>query len=469
MHVIKLNGRFYSHRPTGMQRYALELVSRIGDRLEVLRPKHALRGGLGHLWEQIYLPVATGRGLLWSPNNTGPISVARQVCTVHDLIPLDHPEWFNPRFVALYRWLMPRLMARLQHIVAISEFTKLRLLHLFDIDPLKITVIPNGVDKTFRPAPPDRIRQVKESLKLGDKPYVLCVSSFEPRKNLKGLLAAWAALPSSVRNEFQLVLTGARGSGKVFGDAAIGEPPSGTIFTGYVAQEDLPALYSGAEIFAYPSLYEGFGLPPLEAMGPGVLFTLKTSSIPEVVADAGVLVDPADIDSIQEGLYRLMTNEPLRRELSERGLNRAQSASWDPLADQTWPFYNARRQRMKAESPMRILYLITRAEMGGSQTHLLELLKVFETNFKPALPPVRKALSPRPRATWAWKPSFAQSRSAAQATQGRQCPERRDSAASALQTQPDSLPYLEGRHSRQSCRARRGRARGVHSAYLVLC
>jgi glycosyltransferase involved in cell wall biosynthesis len=337
MHVIKLNGRFYSHRPTGMQRYALELVSRIGDRLEVLRPKHALRGGLGHLWEQVYLPVATGRGLLWSPNNTGPLSVARQVCTVHDLIPLDHPEWFNPRFVALYRWLMPRLMTRLQHIVAISEFTRQRLLHLFDIDPSKITVIPNGVDKSFQPAPPDRIRQVRASLGLGDKPYVLCVSSFEPRKNLKGLLAAWAALPASIRNQFQLVLTGARGSGKVFGDAGIGEPPVGAIFTGYVAQEDLPALYSGAEIFAYPSLYEGFGLPPLEAMASGVpVLTSKTSSIPEVVADAGVLVDPADIDSIQEGLYRLMTNEQLRRELSERGLNRAQSLSWDRTADETW-------------------------------------------------------------------------------------------------------------------------------------
>jgi glycosyltransferase involved in cell wall biosynthesis len=320
-----------------MQRYALELVSRLGDRLEVLRPKHPLRGSLGHLWEQVYLPLANGSGLLWSPNDTGPLSVARQVCTVHDLIPLDHPEWFNPRFVALYRCLMPRLMARLQHVIAISQFTKQRLIDLFKLDPAKITVVPNGVDQSFCPAPPDRIRQVRHALGLGDKPYVLCVSSFEPRKNLKGLLAAWAVLPASIRNEFQLVLSGARGSSKVFGDAGVGEPPPGTVFTGYVAQEDLPALYSGAEIFAYPSLYEGFGLPPLEAMASGVpVLTSNTSSIPEVVADAGVLVDPTDIDSIQEGLSRLMTDEQLRKGLSARGRERAQQMSWDRTADETW-------------------------------------------------------------------------------------------------------------------------------------
>src|SRR3954465_12595712 len=133
MQNIKLNGRFYCHRPTGMQRYALELVNRIGNKLDVVRPTRSLRGGLGHLWEQVYLPFATGNGLLWSPNNTGPISVSRQVCTIHDLIPIDRPEWFSRQFVTLYRWLMPRLAANLQHIIAISEFTKSRIIENFQI------------------------------------------------------------------------------------------------------------------------------------------------------------------------------------------------------------------------------------------------------------------------------------------------------------------------------------------------
>ena len=337
MTTITLNGRFYSHRPTGMQRYALELVSRIGSHMDVVRPKHALRGGLGHLWEQLYLPLLTGRKLLWSPNNTGPISVSRQVCTIHDLIPLDHPEWFTPKFVALYRWLMPRLVGNLQHIVAISEFTKIRIIENFKVNPAKISVVPNGVDHAFQPSSPERVTRMRKELGLGEKPYVLCVSSVEPRKNLGALLKAWTALPSKVQKEFQLVLAGAKGSSAVFGDAGLGEPPSGAIFTGYVAQETLPALYSGASIFAYPSLYEGFGLPPLEAMACGVpVLTSNTSSIPEVVGDAGVLVHPEQIDSIVDGLLRLMTDESLRSELAVRGLERAKLLSWDRTAEQTW-------------------------------------------------------------------------------------------------------------------------------------
>jgi glycosyltransferase involved in cell wall biosynthesis len=334
---ITLNGRFYSHRPTGMQRYALELVSRLGNHMEVVRPKHALRGGLGHLWEQVYLPLATGRKLLWSPNNTGPITVSRQVCTIHDLIPLDRPQWFTPKFVALYRWLMPRLVSNLQHMVAISEFTKQRIIENFQVDPSKISVVPNGVDQAFQPASPERILQMRQELGIEDKPYVLCVSSLEPRKNLKALLQAWKCLPPQVQKEFQLVLAGAKGSSAVFGDAGISDPPPGAIFTGYVAQDMLPVLYSGASVFAYPSLYEGFGLPPLEAMACGVpVLTSNTSSIPEVVGNSGVLVDPEDIDSIANGLLRLMTDESLRADLSARGLQRARLLSWDRTAEQTW-------------------------------------------------------------------------------------------------------------------------------------
>src|SRR6185436_307695 len=114
---IAINARFYVHRPTGMQRYALELARRFGDRIHLLRPLHALRGAAGHLWEQLYLPSLLHGRLLWSPNNTGPLAVSRQVCTIHDLIPLDHPEWFNRRFAAWYEWLLPRLARKIQHII----------------------------------------------------------------------------------------------------------------------------------------------------------------------------------------------------------------------------------------------------------------------------------------------------------------------------------------------------------------
>jgi glycosyltransferase involved in cell wall biosynthesis len=334
---ITLNGRFYSHRPTGMQRYAIELVNRLGDGLQVVRPGHPLRGGLGHVWEQVYLPLVTGKQLLWSPNNTGPLTVSRQVCTIHDLIPLDHPEWFNPRFVALYRWLMPRLTRRLQHIIAISEFTKQRIVEHFQIDPSKISVVPNGVDRAFHPSSPDQIAEVRNILQLGEKPYVLCVSSLEPRKNLKSLLEAWVRLPPSLQNQYQLVLTGAKGNAGVFGDAGLDNPPPNARFTGYVDQAHLPALYSGAALFAYPSLYEGFGLPPLEAMACGVpVLTSNTSSIPEVIGAAAVAVDPENVEAITEGLREMMANEGLRNRLTAQGLQRAAHLSWDDTARATW-------------------------------------------------------------------------------------------------------------------------------------
>lgn len=338
MRNITLNGRFYSHpHPTGMQRYALEMVSRIGNGLKTLRPGKSLKGGMGHLWEQAYLPIASRNSLLWSPNNTGPVTVSRQVITIHDLIPIDHPEWFSPRFVALYRWLLPCLVHKAQHLVAISEFTRRRLIEGLHVDPANISVVPNGVDLAFQPQPAERIAQVRKKLKLGGKPYVLCVASVEPRKNLKGLLTAWSQLPEKVLKEYTLVLAGKRGRKEVFGDAGVDNVPEGALFTGYVAQDDLPALYSGAAVFAYPSLYEGFGLPPLEAMASGVpVVTSNNSSIPEVVGDAGVLVDPQDPSSIAEGLFRLMSQESLRESLAKRGIERASSLSWDTTAEQTW-------------------------------------------------------------------------------------------------------------------------------------
>ena len=153
MNRIALNARFYAHRPTGMQRYAIELFRRFANQLDPLRPAMALRGPAGHLWEQVYLPSAVRGRLLWSPNNTGPLAIARQVCTIHDLIPIDRPEWFNPRFAQWYQWLLPRLARRVQHIIAISEYTKQRVIERLRVPASKITVIPNGVDERFSPRP----------------------------------------------------------------------------------------------------------------------------------------------------------------------------------------------------------------------------------------------------------------------------------------------------------------------------
>jgi len=334
---IKVNGRFCSHRPTGMQRYALEVSARCPSQPHIVRPRRGLKGALGHAWEQMYLPLATGRDLLWSPNNTGPLAVRRQVCTIHDLIPLDHPEWFSPNFVSLYRWLLPRLATKLRRIIAISEFTKLRIMELLGVNGQLISVIPNGVDTAFCPQSSEPIALVRQKLGLGSRPYALCVGSLEPRKNVKTLLRAWTLLPAALQSEVQLVLAGPKGNLGVFRDAGIGELPKDVLLTGYVPQEDLPALYAGAAAFVYPSLYEGFGLPPLEAMACGTpVVTSSTSSIPEVVGDAAVTVNPESAEEIAYGIEQILTKESLRRRLAQRGLERAQALTWDRTAQLTW-------------------------------------------------------------------------------------------------------------------------------------
>jgi glycosyltransferase involved in cell wall biosynthesis len=335
MASIALNARFYAHKPTGMQRYGIEMASRLADVLDVLRPSGSLRGYSGHLWEQAFLPAASGNRLLWSPNNTGPLAVARQVCTMHDIIPVEHPEWFSAPFAAWYKWLLPKLTRRAQHLIAVSEFTKQRLVERFGIRPEKITVVWNGVDAQFRPRTAAEVDEVRDALGIRTPKYLLSLGSLEPRKNLRRLLAAWGRLEKS--DDLSLVVVGAKGSPKVFRDAAIDEIPEGVHFTGYARQEHLPALYSGAMALVYPSLYEGFGLPPLEAMACGTpVITSNTTSLPEVTGGAALLIDPLDEGAIAAAMLRLIADQPLRDRLSALSIAHASTLTWDTTASQTW-------------------------------------------------------------------------------------------------------------------------------------
>ena len=344
MAAIALNARFYSHVPTGMQRYGIEMAERLADMVDVLRPASPLRGAKGHLWEQVYLPPASGNRLLWSPNNTGPLAVARQICTMHDIIPVEHPEWFNARFAAWYRWLLPRLTHRVRHLIAVSQFTKDRLVERFHVNPDKITVVWNGVDAQFRPRTAEEIAEVREALGIRSPRYLLSLGSLEPRKNVRRLLTAWNRLKRELPEDLSLVVVGSKGASLVFQDAGISEIPEGVQFTGYAKQEHLPALYSGALALVYPSLYEGFGLPPLEAMACGTpVIASNTTSLPEITAGAALLVDPLDEDAIGGAILRVIRDEELRRGLSARSLAHASTLTWDASAAATRRVLEERR------------------------------------------------------------------------------------------------------------------------------
>ena len=330
---VQVNGRFMRQRVTGMQRYAREIVARLGSRVELVEPARTGHGIRGHLWEQVGLPCRLRHSLLWSPCTTGPLGVGSQVVTIHDCAFRDRAECFTPRFAAWLQWLVPRLARRVRQVLTVSEYSKDRIADICQVPPEKIHVVYNGVDSRFRPATAEEIAAAREKFALPDN-YVLCVGSLEPRKNLPRLLEAWQQV-SHQQTHSKLVLVGTTAA--IFASAKLEAPPENVIFTGYVPDELLPALYSGAAAFVYPSLYEGFGLTVLEAMACGTpVICSSTTSLPEVAGDAAILIDPNDVAAIGQAIQNLLTDESLRSSLRARGLARAGQFTWDRAAADTW-------------------------------------------------------------------------------------------------------------------------------------
>jgi len=325
-----VNGRFLSRRVTGVERYAGEILRQLKDRPRVVRPEKWVYGLQGHFWEQIIFPgLVSSDQLLWSPANTGPLGVARQVLTVHDLSPLEHPEWFRASFALWYRLLLPVLATRVQWIVSPSEFVRAKLMRRFGLSAERVTTIPGGVDlSVFRPDAP-------RPSSLPSK-YVLFVGTLQPRKNLVGLLSAWARVKDVVPEAWLLI---AGEGGDMFPPLALPEMDR-VKFLGAVAETDLPGLYAGAMLLVIPSLDEGFGLPVLEAMACGTPVAASTAgALPEVTGAAGLTFDPGDIPAMAEVLRCLLTDVTLRNTLREKGLERVCHFSWQTSAARLWEVF----------------------------------------------------------------------------------------------------------------------------------
>ena len=251
---------------------------------------------------------------------------------MHDIAPIDHPEWFTKRFALWYQMVVPRLVHRVRHIITVSEFTRNRLIDALQVPAGKITVIYNGVDRRFCPLSPEMTCQAVEAMRLPSSKYVLSLCSVEPRKNIVRLLNAWKQIEGRYK-DIWLVIAGAEGSELVFDKVLHGQIPPRVHFTSHVPEEYLAALYAGAIVYVYVSLYEGFGLPPLEAMAAGCpAIVSKTTALPEVCKDAAFYVDPCDVEAIAKAMSVLIAEPGRRRMLSERGLARASDFTWDKSA-----------------------------------------------------------------------------------------------------------------------------------------
>ncbi len=265
------------------------------------------------------------------------------VLTVFDLSFHLFPETHPPeRIRYMERYFYPRL-ERVTRFITISEAIKQEMIEHLGLPKDKITVTPLGVDENFKPIFPDQLRPAIKKYGLKRGSYILYIGTLEPRKNIINLLKAYSILPFSLREQYPLVLAGGTGWLMEGLDREIEQLhiQKTVIKTGYVPKEDLPSLYSGAVIFVYPSLYEGFGLPPLEAMACGTpVITSSVSSLPEVVGDAGVLVHPEDVEKLAEEMQDLLTNPPRRQILSAMGLERSKHFTWGKCASKTLEVYD---------------------------------------------------------------------------------------------------------------------------------
>lgn len=262
--------------------------------------------------------------------------------TVYDLSFKLFPQSFNPANRIYLTWAVRDAVRRADRIIAISESTKRDLVALFGADPLKISVVHAGVDSSFSPAvEQDGLQRLISRYSL-TQPIVLFVGTIEPRKNLVHLIKAFKLAKLSGNLPHRLVLVGARGWMDAEVDQVIAQEhlTDSVQFTGFVPPDELPYWYHAAQVFVYPSLYEGFGLPILEAMASGVpVIGSNVSSIPEVVGDAGFLVPPKDEQALADAIVRLAKDEDQRREFAKRGLKRSSSFTWEHTANRTVEVY----------------------------------------------------------------------------------------------------------------------------------
>lgn len=261
-------------------------------------------------------------------------SRAKTVFTLHDLIFLHYPEYHLPYNRWFLTLAMPRFLRAANVIITPSEWSRQDAIKLYGLPPEKIKVIYEAAAPHFRPANnPDWLRQVRRRYNLPPR-YILHVGTIEPRKNLTRLLDAFAAVVPE-HPELQLVLVGKKGwlYDEFFQKLKILGLDERVVFPGYVDEADLPAFYELAEAFVYPSLYEGFGLPPLEAMACGApVICSRASSLPEVVGEAGLLIDPTRTEELVQALSRVLANAGLRNSLKYQALEQATRFSWQYAA-----------------------------------------------------------------------------------------------------------------------------------------
>lgn len=290
--------------------------------------------------------AARERATLMHVTYTGPVySPCPMVVTVHDVSYWRHPEWFSRRDLAVLRTGVAMTVRRARGIITVSHHARSEISACYHCPESRIQVTHEAADPWFCRKAGERTLPPVWMAGAGIRgPYVLAVGNLQPRKNLNRLVAAFAQLKREKRVGHQLVFAGRAKwrESELFEVIRREGLMDDVVFPGYLPDEGLADLYREAAVFVYPSLYEGFGLPVLEAMACGApVITSNVASIPEVAGSAAVMVDPLDVQSLKDALSRVLADEAVRHDLSARGEKQAALFSWEKTAQKTWEFYQA--------------------------------------------------------------------------------------------------------------------------------
>ncbi|MCO5948248.1 glycosyltransferase family 4 protein [Mucilaginibacter flavidus] len=341
--MICINCRFLSQQITGVQRYAIEicLQLRLFDKhIIFLSPGNIIHQSIaeklnvkiigtksGYYWEQVELPdwlKKHGNPLLVNLCNIAPLRYNNNSITIHDIAVLKHKEWFSKKFFLFYKVVMPLLVKRAKKIFTVSEFSKSEIISYFSINPDSVFVVNNAVSKTISP------NDTSDRWELNDKKYILAVSSINPRKNFKTIIEAF----NKIDSDMHLVVAGE--ANKAFNKVDyINEAVKNKkiLFLGYVSDEELGFLYKNAFVFVYVSLYEGFGIPMLEAMSCGCpVIAANNTSMIEIGRNAALFVDALDPEQLRKSILDINNDAHLRNNLIANGHLVNKEYTWEESA-----------------------------------------------------------------------------------------------------------------------------------------
>jgi len=301
------------------------------------------RGGrLRRMLRKRRVEKALTNNLVHGPNYFLPSQARSGVITIHDLSVLRYPQMHPPERVQAFERLFASSLERAAHLITDTEAIRQEVMAEFSIPANAITAVPLGVDSRFRPLPKAEADAILVRLNLAAGSYGLSVAAFEPRKKLSELIGAWSRLPKALRSRYPLVLAGGSGweNNRLHEQIVAAEREGWLIHLGFVDDHLLPALYAGARLFVYPSIYEGFGLPPVEAMASGTpVIVSNRSCLPEVCGDAARYVDPDNPDSFTAAIEESLGDDLWREEAIMRGLERSRLYAWESCIADTVAIY----------------------------------------------------------------------------------------------------------------------------------